>query len=145
MTSPLQDMFRTIVKQLALVTAALAILGGLVGYLVAGGAGLWGALMGAGIVAFFMLTSAAVMLATAEKSTNAASGAFIGSWLIKVILVFVALVALRGADFYAPKVFFVVFALAIITSIAIELRAVWHARVPYVDPSAGRSGPRQQR
>jgi len=130
-------MFRTVMRQLAVLLAVLGVGGSVIGYLAVGTPGLWGALLGTALVAFFMLTTALVMLATADKPLHVASAAFIGSWLAKVVIVFVVLLLLRDRDFYHPLVFFVTLSLAILGSIAIEMSAALKARVPNVDPGAG--------
>jgi len=140
-TSPVRAMFATILRQMLILLAVLAVGGSAVGYLIAGSSGLWGALLGAGVVAFFMLTTAAVMLATAERPMHIASAAFMGSWVAKVAVIFVALLVLREETFYSPGVFFVVLSLAIIGSVAIEIRGALQARVPYVQPQPPHTRP----
>lgn len=132
--SPLRDMFRTVLRQMALLLAVLGVAGCLVGYLVAGMPGLWGGVMGTAIVAFFTLTTAVVMLVTADRPQYLASAALVVSWLAKVVVVFVVLLLVRDLDFYDPLVFFVTLTLAILGSLGIEMSAALKARVPYVDP-----------
>mgnify|MGYP001161902852 FL=1 len=132
--SPLRDMFRTVLRRMALLLAALAVVGCVVGYLVAGMPGLWGGAMGTAIVAFFTLTTAVVMAVTADRPQYLASAALVASWLVKVVVVFVVLLLVRDLDFYDPLVFFVTLTLAILGSLAIEMSAALKARGPYVDP-----------
>lgn len=134
-SSPLRAMFTTVLRRLLVLTAVLGVGGAGVGYLAAGMPGLWGGLMGTGIVAFFMLTTAVVMRLTADRPLHVASAAFIGSWLLKIVIVFAVLVAVRDRDFYDPLVFFITFTLAILGSLMIEMSAGLQARVSYVDPS----------
>ncbi|MEE6280647.1 hypothetical protein [Georgenia sunbinii] len=136
--SPLRAMFTTVLRHLVVLLVVLGVGGGLVGYLSAGMPGLWGGLMGTGIVAFFALTTTVVMRLTADRPLHVASAAFVGSWLLKIIIVFVVLVVVRDRDFYDPLVFFITLALAIMGSLAIEMSAALHARVPHVDPSQAR-------
>ncbi len=135
---PVRDMFATILRRMVVLLAVLGIGGGVVGYLAAGSEGLWGAVLGTGVVAFFMITTAAVMLATADRPMHVASAAFMGSWIAKVVVVFAALVALRDETFYSPLAFFVVLSLAIIGSVGIEMAGALAARVPYVQPAPRR-------
>lgn len=133
--SPLRAMFRTALRQMALLLAVLGVLSCVVGYLAAGPPGLWGGVLGTAIVAFFTLTTAVVMLVTADRPQHVASAAFVGSWLGKVVIVFVLLIIVRDRDFYDPLVFFITLTLAILGSLAIEMSAALKARVPYVDPA----------
>lgn len=134
--SPLRTMFRTVLRQMAVLLAVLGVGSCVVGYLVAGTPGLWGGVLGTALVAFFTLTTAVVMVATADRPLYVASAALVGSWLAKVVVVFVVLLIVRGRDFYDPVVFFVTLVLAILGSMAIEMSAALKARVPNVDPSA---------
>ncbi|KAE8763094.1 hypothetical protein [Georgenia thermotolerans] len=129
-----RDMFRRILRQLTLLVVVLAVGGGVVGYLAAGQPGLWGALMGAGVAALFMVGTVATMLLTADKPLHVASAAGVGGWILKLILLLVLLALVRGKDFYSPGAFFVVLVLAIIGSFVIEARAVLHSRVPTFEP-----------
>ncbi len=139
-SSPLRTMFSTVLRRMAVLLAVLGVGGSIVGYLAVGTPGLWGALLGTGMVAFFALTTAVVMLVTADRPLHLASAALVGSWLVKVVVVFVVLLIVRDQDFYDPVVFFVTLTLAILGSVAIEMSAALKARVPHVDPSAGRDG-----
>lgn len=138
--SPLRTMFRTVLRQMALLLAVLGVGSCVVGYLVAGMPGLWGGVLGTALVAFFTLTTAVVMVATADRPLYMASAALVGSWLAKVVVVFVVLLIVRGRDFYDPVVFFATLVLAILGSVAIEMSAALRARVPNVDPSAREDG-----
>jgi len=131
-----RNMYSVILRRLGVLVVALAVLGSVVGYLVAGIPGVWGALMGAGIAALFMIGTVVTMMLTADKPLPVATAAGVGGWLVKMILLFVVLVLVRGRDFYSPGAFFVVLVLAILGSLGIEMMAVLRARVPTVDLSA---------
>lgn len=129
-----RSMFDTILRRLAVLVAGLAVAGALIGYLVASLPGVWGALMGAGIAALFMIGTVATMVLTADKPVPVASAAGMGGWLVKMLLLFGVLVAVRDRDFYSPGVFFVVLVLAVLGSLVIETSAVLRTRVPTVEP-----------
>lgn len=130
-------MLSAILTQLSLLLAALALGGLLVGWLVAGMAGVWGALLGVGIAAFFLVTTVVAARATADQPVHVTSAALVGAWIVKVIVLFVVLAIVRGRDFYTPGVLFVVVALAVIGSTVIEMREVARARVPTTGPTGG--------
>lgn len=138
----IKTMYERILRRLAVLVAALAVGGAVVGWLVAGLPGVWGALMAAGIATLFMLGTVVTMMVTADKPLPIASAAAVGGWLVKMVLLFVVLVLVRGRDFYHPGVFFVVLVLAILGSLAIESAAVLKARVPNVEPGSGTPGAR---
>jgi hypothetical protein len=131
-----RNMYSVILRRLGVLVVALAVLGSVVGYLVAGTPGVWGALMGAAIAALFMVGTVVTMMLTADKPLPVATAAGVGGWLAKMILLFVVLLLVRDRDFYSPGVFFVVLVLAILGSLGIEMAAVLRARVPTVDLSA---------
>lgn len=138
-----RGMYAVILRRLGILVVALAVLGSGVGYLVAGMPGVWGALMGAGIAALFMLGTVVTMMITADKPLPVATAAGVGGWGAKMVLLFVVLLIVRGRDFYSPGVFFVVLVLAIVGSLAVEMVAVLRSRVPTVDLSARERGVRE--
>lgn len=130
-----RNMYALILRRLGILVAALAVIGSVVGYLVAGTPGVWGALMGAGIAALFMVGTVVTMMLTADKPLPVATAAGVGGWIVKMVVLFVVLLLVRGREFYSPGVFFLVLVLAIVGSLGIEMAAVLRARVPTVDLS----------
>ncbi len=116
---------------------AIAIIGSVVGALVAGLPGMLSALIGAGMGFVFLgLTAASVLLADRVTGSDLLSPAYfgivIGAWILKFI-VFLALVfTLRGADFVEPVVLFVCLVAAVIGGLVTDIIAVTRSRVPYV-------------
>ena len=135
-TNATRGLFRLILRRLTILVVVLAAGGGVVGHLLAGPPGLWGALMGAGVAALFMIGTVGTMLVTADKSIYAASAAGMGGWLVKIVLLFVALLLIRDKGFYSPEAFFVVLVLAVLGSMAIEVGAILRARIPTVEAPA---------
>ncbi|MEG3614232.1 hypothetical protein [Isoptericola haloaureus] len=129
-----RTMLRRALRSTLLLVGALVVLGGLVGWFVAGAAGVWGALVGAGLAAFFCATTIWSMLRTVGKSPTAMAAGVMGAWLAKIVVLLVVLVLLRGADFYDPYVLFVVLALGAVGSALLDYQAVRGARMPYVQP-----------
>lgn len=88
-----------------LATAAVGILGGIWGAVVAGGPGVIAALMATTVVlAFFGLGQVAVQKVLANNPAlglNVALGVYLG----QIVVLFVLLLALRDATFFDPKVF----------------------------------------
>lgn len=133
-TRALHAVFRTILRRLTVLVLVLAVGGAVVGGVVAGTAGVWGALMAAGVAALFTVGTAVVMVVTADRPLHVAIAAAVGAWLGKTVLVIAVLVLVRDRDFYSPGVFFVVLVLALLGSLAIEMTALLRARVPHVEP-----------
>ena len=122
----------------AILTVSIAVLGSIVGLLVAGVPGLLSALIGAGLTALFMgFTAASILLAVrvtkGEPSTTLFFGIILGAWLLKLIVFIVIMLSLRSADFLQPMVLFVSILAAVIGSLAADVIAFIGAREPYVD------------
>ena len=120
-----------------ILTLAIAVIGSVIGYLVAGVPGMVSALIGAGLTALFMgLTSLSIVLAAkatkGEPSSVLFFGIVLGFWLIKFVVFIVLVLTLRGADFLQPMVFFFSIIAAVIGSLVVDVIAFAGARVPHV-------------
>lgn len=112
---------------------ALAVIGAAVASLVAGTAGLWGALIGVAVGGGFVLCTALAVLFT-EKLPPATSGLILlGSWLLKMILAIVVLGLLKGMDFYSKGALAAVMVLALVIVLGAETYGLLKVKVPYVD------------
>ncbi|MDH6180551.1 drug/metabolite transporter (DMT)-like permease [Microbacteriaceae bacterium SG_E_30_P1] len=121
----------------AILTVAIAIVGSIVGFLVAGTPGLVSGLLGAGLTALFMALTAATIVVGAKVTKNEPSsvlffGIVLGGWLIKFVLFIAILLLLRGQPFLEPLVFFFAILAAVIGSLVVDVIAFVGARVPYV-------------
>jgi hypothetical protein len=116
---------------------AIAVVGSIVGFLVAGGPGVASALIGAGLTAIFMaFTAVSILLAIKATSNDPTSvlfyGIVLGAWILKFIVFIVALLLLRGQPFINPIVMFAAILVAVIGSLVVDVLAFARARVPYV-------------
>ncbi|MFB9905874.1 hypothetical protein [Allokutzneria oryzae] len=121
--------------QSAVVLGAFVVVAGVVAWLVAGEPGLWGAVLGAALAGAFLLVTTGVVLATMKAAPATTLGVVMGSWLVKMVLVFGLLLVLRPLDFYSKPTFFFVTAFSIVVVLVTESLAVIKARAPYVDPA----------
>lgn len=135
-TRATRDMFRGLIRQLALLLAVLLAGGALIGWFIAAERGIWGALIGAGLAGLFLLTTVGVMLATTGKPVHYASGGLVFGWIAKMVVLFVVLFALKGREFYDPMVLFGVIVIAVLGSTALEMNAAMRARIPYAQPDS---------
>lgn len=104
-----------------------------IGWLVAGTAGLWGALIGLALGGLFVLTTAVSVLLTASLPATIGAAVMLGGWLLKVLIALGVLFALRGADFYHSGIFGSVVIAALVVVLGAETYGVIRTRVPYVD------------
>jgi len=120
-----------------ILTVAIAVVGGIVGYLVAGGPGLVSGLLGAGLTALFMALTAGTIVVAAKLTGNEPSsvlffGIVLGGWLLKFVLFIAIVILLRGQPFLEPYVFFFAILAAVVGSLVVDVIAFVGARVPYV-------------
>jgi hypothetical protein len=140
---------RTVLVWSGTVTAALLVLGGLVGYLVAGVDGLWSALAGVLIAAVFLAITAASILIANRWFGDALYvpiffGIVLGGWILKFVVFLVALFVLRDQPWIVGPVFFLALVASVLASLLIDVVVLMRMRVPHAsdvelptDPDAG--------
>ena len=140
---------RTVLVWSASVTAVLAVVGAVVGFLVAGIDGLWSALAGVLIAALFLAITAASILIANRWFGDALYvpiffGIVLGGWILKFVVFLIALFVLRDQPWIVGPVFFLALVASVLASLAIDVVALLRMRVPHVsdvelptDPEAG--------
>ncbi|OIH93481.1 hypothetical protein [Curtobacterium sp. MCBA15_001] len=151
MTTPhgldhVSPLFRRILVQGAVLALALAVVGGVVGFLVAGGPGLAGGLIGAVMsVVFCGLTAVSVLLAIRFSGGQMISGAFFGTimgmFLVKFVLFIVVLVLLKDRDWVNTPVLAIAIIVGVIGSLVIDVTVIAKGRVPIDVPLPGDADP----
>jgi len=94
--------------------------------------GIWGVLIGAAIGGGFVLLTVASVLATSGTSPSTTMAVVLGSWLVKLIVLILALMWLRTMDFYDTAALGVTVILALIVVLATEVWGVMTTNVTYV-------------
>lgn len=125
----------------AILTAIIAIVGSIIGYLLADTPGLISALVGAGLTALFMgFTALSIVLAAKvthnEPSSTLFFGIVLGVWLLKFVVFIAILLILRDQPFIEPLVMFFSILAAVIGSLVVDVVAFVGARVPHVGDTA---------
>lgn len=120
----------------AVVTAALALVGAVVGYAVAGTSGLWSALVAILLAAVFLgLTGGTILVANRWYGdplyVPIFFGAVMGGWIVKFVLFIVVLLVLRGAPWLNGTVFFVALVVSVVASLVIDVIVMLRMRVPH--------------
>ena len=116
--------------------AVIAVVGGIIGFAVAGSEGLVSALLGTLIAVVFMgITAGSILLANRFAGSDVFVGAFfgivLGGWLLKFILFIVLVVVLRDADWLNPVVLFLSIVAGVIGSLVVDVLVVARSRLPY--------------
>lgn len=116
------------------VLAVVAIVGSVVGYLVAGTSGLVSALFAAALTALFLgMTTVSVFIADrvtrGSRSTGLYFGIILGVWVLKFVVFVVVLLLSRGAEWLNPYVFFYALIAAVVGSLIADVVALRGAQV----------------
>ncbi len=122
----------------AIVTLAIALVGGAIGYSLVGEMGIWSALVGSAVAFAFMgITAGSILIGQNASGGTIASGLFfgivLGSWLLKFVFFLVVAFAIRNSDSLDTEIAFSCVIAAVIGALASDVIAVSKARVPIVD------------
>ncbi len=136
---PMRRIFERVLRELLIATAVIAAVGLVAGYLIDAWAGFFGALLGVVAALIFTGTTALSMLYTLHKPPSVLAGVVLGAWIGKMVVLIVMLAVLQDMTFYNKIVFAVVLLTAVLTSMAIDVRAVVRGRVPNVQTGSDSS------
>lgn len=128
---------RTVLVWTGIAAVVLIVLGGGIGYLVAGSDGLWSGLAGVGLAVIFLaLTPISVLIANRwygrEMFATVFFGIVMGGWLLKLVIFITAIVILREQSWVVPTVIFLSLLAGIVVSLVIDAVAFSKLRVPHV-------------
>lgn len=135
MSKALNGLFKQVLGLGSALVGAIALIGGLIGFLVADMPGLTSALIGAALtLVFFGLTALSVMIG-GRLPLGAFFGIVIGGWLVKVIGFVLLMGLLKDAEFINGPVMFFTLVASILGTLAIDSVLVLKARIP-IEPAA---------
>jgi hypothetical protein len=140
MTSPRSSssvILRTTLVWSAVITGILAVVGAVIGYLLAGPTGLASALVGVLLAGLFLGMTALIILIAGRLPPGPMQvptffGIVLGGWVVKLVVFIVALLLLRGQPWIEPFIFFFSVLVSVIASLVVDLVVMARARVPYV-------------
>lgn len=127
---------RTTLVWSAAVTAVLAVVGGLIGYLVAGESGLWSALAGVLLAAIFLgITGVSILIANRWFGTDLYVplffGIVLGGWLLKFVVFLIVLFVVRDQPWVNPTVFFLAIVVGVLAALMVDVIVLTRMRLPY--------------
>lgn len=131
--SNLQQLFLLVTKYSLLLVGVIAIIGGLIGFLVSGANGLVSALIGATIAFLFSIMTIISVFIGSKLDITGFYAVVLGGWLVKIVIFGIILVALRGAEFIDGPLLFATVVVTIIGTLAVDSLAALRARIPAVD------------
>ena len=114
--------------------AVVLLLSMVVGWFVAGAAGIWGAVMGGLIAGVFELITVVMVLLTRNLPPATTMAIIMGSWLLKILIALVVVAAIKGVAFYDRGTFVAVMAVALVGVLAAETVGVKKTQAAYVTP-----------
>jgi len=132
MSKASNSLFSRVLSLGSALIGAIAIIGGLLGFLVAGGAGLTSALIGASLTLVFVTLTAASVWLGGKLPLGGFFGVVLGGWLIKIVGFAFVIAALKGAEFINGPVLFFTLVAAILGTLAVDSVLVLKARIPVI-------------
>ncbi len=121
-----------------LVTVAIALVGGGIGFALVGPIGIGSALVGSAMAFVFMgITAGSILVGQKASGGSIASGLFfgivLGAWLLKFVLFLVAAFTIRNSDSFDTVIAFSCVIAAVLGALVSDVIAISRARVPIVD------------
>lgn len=132
MSKASNSLFRRVLALGSVLIGAIAVIGGLIGYLVAGTDGLSSALIGASLTLVFVSLTALSVWLGSKLPLGGFFGMVLGGWLVKIVGFAFVIAALKDADFINGPVLFFTLVAAILGSLAVDSVAVLRARIPVI-------------
>ena len=127
--SSTSEVFAAVLKQGLLLVLAIAVIGGGVGFLVAGVNGLLSGLIGAALALLFSTMTALSVKFGGRLSLGGFFGVVLGGWIFKMVLFIAIVAALRGANFIDGPVFFFTLVASILGTLVIDSLIVMKSRI----------------
>lgn len=132
MSKASSNLFTRVLTLGSALIGAIAVIGGLVGYLVAGVSGLTSALIGASLTLVFATLTALSVWLGGRLPLGGFFGVVLGGWLLKIVGFALVIGALKGADFISGPVLFFTLVAAILGTLAVDSVLVLKARIPVI-------------
>jgi hypothetical protein len=128
--------FSKILKYDVILAAVIAVVGGVVGFIVDGWTGTLSALIGTAMVLVFSgITVVSIIVANRYTASPIYTTLFfvivLGSWMVKFILFIVVVVLLRGQPWLNDLVLFLSIVTAVLGALVVDVVVVARTRMPY--------------
>jgi O-antigen/teichoic acid export membrane protein len=121
-----------VLKYTGILAIVLAVVGGVLGYVLAGSDGLVSVLLGTAVAIVFAAITAISLMIAIKFEIAAFFGIVMGSWLLKMVLFIAAILLLRDQPFINDVALFVALVVAIVGTVVIDAYVVMTSRMGYV-------------
>ena len=132
----------------ALLAVAIAVVGSIIGYLVAGGSGVASALVGTALAVVFLGITALSILVAGKYSITVFFGIVMGAWLLKFVLFLVIVFLLKDLPWVHTVVLFLSIVAGVVGTLVVDVVVIAKSRMPYVSdislPGEGDDAERQR-
>src|SRR5688572_21398266 len=116
----------------ALLAVAIAVVGSIIGYLVAGGSGVASALVGTALAVVFLAITALSILVAGKYSITVFFGIVMGAWLLKFVLFLVIVFLLKDLPWVHTVVLFLSIVAGVVGTLVVDVVVIAKSRMPYV-------------
>lgn len=121
----------------AYLALGIAVVGGVVGFLVDGWTGLVSALIGTALAAFFLgLTAGSIVIANRFSGSPLFGAIFfavvLGTWILKFVIFLVLVVVLKDQPWVNTLVLFLSIVAGVLGSLAVDVLVMLRSKLPYV-------------
>ena len=120
-----------------ILATAIAIVGSVIGYFVAGGIGVISALVGTVMAVVFLgITAGSILLATRVSKGDLLNvsffGIIMGAWVIKFVIFIVLLVMVKDQPWVQTQILFLTVVVAVVGTLVVDVVVIARSRLPYV-------------
>ncbi|KAB1657320.1 hypothetical protein F8O01_08755 [Pseudoclavibacter chungangensis] len=122
--------FRRVLTWSAVVAAGVAVIGGAVGFVVAGFDGMLSALVGAGMTLLFAAITVVSLLLAAHLDNIFFMAVVLGAWLLKFVLFLGIMLAVKDAAFVHQWTLWGSLVAAVVGTLVVDVVCVVRARIP---------------
>ncbi len=125
-----------VLRRATIITLVVGLVATIIGTLVAGGKGLIAGVLGTVIAVAFFAIGQYVVGRVLKNSPETAFLTALVVYMVQILALFVLLLLLRDATFFAPKVFAATIIACALSWIFASAIVTWRTKVLYVDPEA---------
>jgi len=123
-----------VLRRATLITLAVGVLCTVVGTMVSGAEGLIAGILGTVIAVAFFAIGQYIVARVLQNSPETAFMTALAVYMGQILVLFLLLLLLRDATFFAPKVFAATIMACALTWIVSSAFVTWRSKVLYVDP-----------